>query len=100
MNSGGDLGECRETAGLAAEETDGPSHKTGGGREHQLMKYEVASGQGWDGGMMVTDGGNGSNDLLRYTHGKENVGGIGSTQDGLRGDWAPIAQNDGLQGKD
>ena len=64
-----------------------------------MKKYEAASGQGRDGGTMVTDGGNGSNDLLLYTHGEENVGGIGSMQDGGRGDWALIAQNDGLRGR-
>ena len=65
-----------------------------------MKKYEAASGQGWDGGMIATGGGNGSNDLLLCMHGEENVGGIGSMQDGRRGDWTPIAQNDGLQGKD
>ena len=91
MNSGSDLGEGRETAGLVIlqEETDRPSHKTGGGREHQRMEYEATSGQGRDGGVIVTDGGNGSNDLLLYTHVEENVGSIGSTQDGGRGGLGP-----------
>ena len=38
---------------------------------------------------MVTDGGNGSNDLLLYTHSEEKEGGIGSAQDGGRGGLSP-----------
>ena len=38
---------------------------------------------------MVTDGGNGSNDLLLYTHSEKNVRSIGSAQDGGRGGLGP-----------